>query len=691
MSSNHDEINKTGADASLEEQGRTLLAAYRAELRKQPHHWSYEPSKSAIGREILKASPTIQLVVVREAIDIASDGSMGHGFFALVSQLVKRRFPYTLADIEQITGALSKGRQYSLPVQAIVRSISYSLDDAALLAAARPSLEELSRKVSALWYVSAEKRKFLRLLSDILDESPGALGVDIRADEWGDQVSPLLGQMDESTRGPWIELLNHCAKSSGSAPSAKWATEASRQRASLDTATFAALAVEWLVAFPRSGNKPPTHDPETYERTNPGCLLDEGNADLLRGLAWSCAEVEDAKLASALADAAIAGYRKITGVGPRSAKVAGACVFALKLMPGLQGAAQLERVRLNVKQPTYTKGIEKALDTAAERSGMTREDLEELTVPTFGLEDGRLRLPIGSAVAELEIQGTEVALRWYGADGKLRKSEPADVKREQKAALKDLKRLHVDLAHMLVAQRDRIERLPLSQRQWPLAVWRERYLDQPLVGSVARRLIWHFSWPSASGATGSGGASVADGMWHEGVLVGPDDQPLDIPETATVTLWHPVFADAEAVLAWRDWLERHEVTQPFKQAHREVYLLTDAERRTQVYSNRFAAHILRQHQFNALCAARGWKNKLRLMVDDKYPPATIELPPWNLRAEFWIEGAGSEYKWTPTRQAHTSMSPLIRYASTSSMPSKTMRTLVAVGITWPTAGVALPR
>ena len=31
------------------------------------------------------------------------------------------------------------------------------------------------------------------------------------------------------------------------------------------------------------------------------------------------------------------------------------------------------------------------------------------------------------------------------------------------------------------------------------------------------------------------------------------------------------------------------------------------------------------------------------MVDDSYPPAFINLPKWNLRAEYWIEGAGSEY------------------------------------------------
>jgi hypothetical protein len=72
--------------------------------------------------------------------------------------------------------------------------------------------------------------------------------------------------------------------------------------------------------------------------------------------------------------------------------------------------------------------------------------------------------------------------------------------------------------------------------------------------------------------------------------------------------------------------------------------LTDAERNTNVYSNRYAAHILKQHQFNALCAARRWKNSLRLMVDDEYPPAMRALPKWDLRAEFWIEGVGAEYR-----------------------------------------------
>ena len=113
-------------------------------------------------------------------------------------------------------------------------------------------------------------------------------------------------------------------------------------------------------------------------------------------------------------------------------------------------------------------------------------------------------------------------------------------------------------------------------------------------------------------------------------------------ESARITCWHPVECSTAEVLAWRDRLEALGVTQPFKQAHREVYLLTDAERRTGTYSNRFAAHVIRQHQFKALCDARGWKCRLRLAVDDSPPPASKNLPAWGLRAEFWVEPAGHE-------------------------------------------------
>src|SRR5207237_6917075 len=95
---------------------------------------------------------------------------------------------------------------------------------------------------------------------------------------------------------------------------------------------------------------------------------------------------------------------------------------------------------------------------------------------------------------------------------------------------------------------------------------------------------------------------------HSGTeIVDASDRPLTwLAEETGVRLWHPIGFDPEEVQRWRLWLEEHEVTQPFKQAHREIYILTDAELGTGSYSNRFAAHILKQHQFRALCEQRGW-------------------------------------------------------------------------------------
>jgi hypothetical protein len=94
-------------------------------------------------------------------------------------------------------------------------------------------------------------------------------------------------------------------------------------------------------------------------------------------------------------------------------------------------------------------------------------------------------------------------------------------------------------------------------------------------------------------------------------------------------------------VAWRNRLDEFEITQPFKQAHREIYVLTDAERRTNTYSNRFAAHILRQHQFAALCAQRGWDYHVQGDFDSCSTP-TFRIPAHGLTAEFYVEPVRGE-------------------------------------------------
>jgi hypothetical protein len=476
-------------------------------------------------------------------------------------------------------------------------------------------------------------RKIAERLKTLLTGGPT---INLEAGEaWSDVALADLRKMKAAASKSWNALLIHCQTGGRGKYTERWGKEARSLVNAVGVDSFKEHMLRWfpLVDKPRTMPLKPRADSARHYWLDYTHLLLEPHVELLRGLVWCCGFREDAELARALARLELSAYRKLPGTGPRLVSLGNACVTALGMMPGLPPIGQLAILKTKVKSGAAQKEIEKAFTASAARAGLPRDEIEELAVPSYGLEGvGLRRETFDDYQVEVLVNGTTASLQWL-KDGKPLKSVPAAVKKNHAEEFKELQASVKDINGMLPAQRERLDTLFLGQKSWPLAIWKERYLDHPLIGAVARRLIWSFADKKRTVA----------GIWHDGRLVDANDKPLNVNDKTVVSLWHPIDQAMDDILAWRDWLERREVVQPFKQAHREVYLLTDAERRTRTYSNRFAAHILRQHQFNALCAARGWKNKLRLMVDDTYPPAYRPLPAWNLRAEYWIEGAGTEY------------------------------------------------
>ncbi|WP_422733278.1 DUF4132 domain-containing protein [Micromonospora sp. WMMD558] len=444
---------------------------------------------------------------------------------------------------------------------------------------------------------------------------------------WADRV---LADLPDLGAG-WPELVRHALTATSARPSARWERQARSLLDQVGPAGYRDTVTGWLALVWRPRTFPldrGEYDPDIAHAYDPY------NATALRGLVWLLALAvdgpADAATARTLGGLVETSLRKVAGIGPRNPKVANAAVWALARLDGDDALAQLARLATRVTYKGTLKELTAALDRRAEALGLSRAEVEELAVPTYGLtEVGRRVERLGDAEAELTVTAGSVSLTWRTAAGRVVKSPPAAVRRDRPEELRELKAAVKDVEKMLAAQAERLDRQVLGRRSWPYATWRARYLDHPLVGTLGRRLIW-----------------LVDGQpcgFADGALRTLDGDPVTATGGAAVTLWHPIGRDVAEVLAWRAWLERHGVVQPFKQAHREVYLLTAAEERTGVYSNRFAAHVLRQHQFHALAAVRGWRNRLRLMVDDDYPPATRELPEWGLRAEFWVEGAGDDY------------------------------------------------
>ncbi len=511
---------------------------------------------------------------------------------------------------------------------------------------------------------------------------------------WSENVMRDLSIIKNKGASNWVALLDHCLSTKTGSPSQKWLKQTDEILQKIGESDFVTRIIQWLNWATMAHQKQylTTVSQEAFEiiesidvadfkgqirkmnledknltpgktliiRASSGCStardnqeyksrmieiiqydisvdygFSECNGDILKGLIWCCSRFKNSDLATTLRNLAIDAYKKIPGIGPRAVKIGNACIYALGAMNDDISLRQLAILNTKVRFRTALKLIDKALNEAAAQQGITRAELEEMSVPAYGMEQvGLLEESLGDFTAQLKITGTNTTeLTWLKPDGKTQKSIPAAVKSDFPDELKELKTAAKEMQQMLPAQKARIESIYLTETTWPLSIWRERYLDHPLVGFLARRLIWEFQqdnqWLSA--------------IWLDGKLVDSSGQSLPtLPDTTPVRLWHPIGHEADTIMQWRQCLQDHQIQQPFKQAHREIYILTDAERQTAIYSNRYAAHIVKQHQFNSLCGARGWKNTLKLAVDQDFPPATIMLPQWNLRAEFWTDGVNDE-------------------------------------------------
>ncbi|WP_157518515.1 DUF4132 domain-containing protein [Herbidospora mongoliensis] len=221
---------------------------------------------------------------------------------------------------------------------------------------------------------------------------------------------------------------------------------------------------------------------------------------------------------------------------------------------------------------TRHAGVPKELDKKFKR---IEPALAERLDVAFRMPDGRLREQVGEHTAVISAEGE---LSWWHGDRKL-KSVPAAVRRDHPEEAKRLKDLAKQAAQQQVTLARALEAGYTGETPPPY---------RQLTGNpVTDRLIWEFE--------------VAPGEWQASLGLTVPDVP--------VRLWHPARASVEEVRAWREVVQDKEIRQPFKQAFREVYLLTPAEEATRHYSNRFADHIVVYPRLRALFKDRGWTSR----------------------------------------------------------------------------------
>jgi hypothetical protein len=528
--------------------------------------------------------------------------------------LLSRKLPVTEALVDDALRVATETHvDYRFSERAVKLAATYAESNA---------LSTLSREMLAKqrdYWKTASGAVFAHSIDQLIADEPTP---PIQpGDAWTDTALAEMDSLDAASRQNWYQLLMHASTVNASKPNQKWRQSAAKHVENIGRVQFQSLAAGWLRLIGEPGQF--ARKVAWWGDKTDVTRLDELNIPVAIGLVWILAAEEGD--ASALGHVARAAFKRIAQGQLRCEPLGNAAVRALASIAGEDGVAQLAQLEVMIRAPKPRRLIQKMLKESADREGVALVDIEETAIADFGLRDGRIRREFGDYLVEIVPDGDFARIAWLAPDGARLRAIPKPVKQQHPGAQDEIKQLAKQLEAVLPAQRARIERLMKSTRRWPVRRWRDRYLNHPLVSLMARRLIWMVSDRAV--------------MAVDGVPRDIDGNEVAVDDREEVRLWHPIGREPAEVVAWRERIESLQISQPFKQAHREVYILTDAERNTDTYSNRFAAHILKNTAMVALCQTRGWVTGL---FGGQTGPR-LDMPDFGVRAEFWVEPAGDDY------------------------------------------------
>ncbi|WP_415892928.1 DUF4132 domain-containing protein [Neptuniibacter sp. PT8_73] len=411
---------------------------------------------------------------------------------------------------------------------------------------------------------------------------PDGFWVEIALDEFS--------HMNKEVLYHWHSLILHCLPITSSKPTDTWLDKAEKIVLKIGSDNFVKLLEKVL----------PTIKQKQLDTDNGyrGSLLEDTNTAILKGLLWLSPKYARATTPSILRELAKNMFKKVYGYGIRNAKIANAALYSLANLPDSIGIKEIVTIRATTKYNAAQIHINRIFEQIAEERGLSIQDLEDMAVSDYGLTSvGKLSTEIGNFTAHIEmISVGKTELSWVVGE-KRQKTAPKDLRDNCPDEIKALKALVKDLNVASNAHSLRIEAKYYRHESMSYINWLEKFINHHLIGFMGQKLIWFVQESDSSKAV----------IYSDGIFVNSGGLPVEIAQDAIVTLWHPAKASAEETLRWRDYLISNEITQPFKQAHREIYLLTDAEKETEIYSVRFSNHVIRQAIFHALAEERGWK------------------------------------------------------------------------------------
>jgi hypothetical protein len=263
------------------------------------------------------------------------------------------------------------------------------------------------------------------------------------------------------------------------------------------------------------------------------------------------------------------------------------------------------------------KRADQILGDVCRQRGLSQDELEDRVVPMLGLDDdGTMVLDYGARKFTV---GFDELLRPFVRDATgvrlsgLPHAAQADDADKALAAAENWKALKSEVHAIGGEQVHRLEHAMCAERHWTASAFATFLVRHPLLGHLARRLVY--------AADGKAFRIAEDGSYAD-----ENDATIVLGGNARVVIVHPATLDEAARTKWQHILADYQVMQPFPQMAREIITL-GAEEMRGTTTTRFAGARVNGAALYGM-RNRGWEGHGSLFKRiDKSAVAALALDP----------------------------------------------------------------
>lgn len=288
---------------------------------------------------------------------------------------------------------------------------------------------------------------------------------------------------------------------------------------------------------------------------------------------------------------------------PQNARgaIAAEAVKALALNPLPQALLTVDGISRKFKFKQVKEAAGKALEYAASQLGLTTEELADKIVPDLGFDENMERhFDYGERKFTVTITPA-LEIEIFDESGKKIKNMPAPGKKDDeekaKAASEEFKQLKKQMKATVSSQKMRLELALSAERQWSADAWKDLFVKNPVMHQFAIGLIW--------GVYEEGKLIQSFRYMEDGSFNTEEEEEFAFPQQGRIGLVHPIELTKESVDAWKQQLEDYEITQPIEQLGREIFYITEEEKKSK-RMERYGGYIMNALSLGGKLQAMGW-------------------------------------------------------------------------------------